>query len=175
MIEDMDEGFAREVRAMRLMMESELGTGADRAGRLIEQGLLRGIRSGKLGFEELKRVALSAMADIASAALQGLGGSGGLLSIGSGLVGGLMGLPGRATGGLVAPGRAYVVGERGPELFMPTSAGRIEASGAGAAAPRDIRVSITIAAPRGSETQALARSGRQVARAVRAALDMAEG
>jgi len=32
----------------------------------------------------------------------------------------------RANGGPVAPGRAFLVGERGPELFQPNSIGRIE-------------------------------------------------
>lgn len=167
-----DEAFAQQVHGLRAMLESELGQGADRAGQLIEQGLLRGIRSGKLGFEDLKRVALNAMEEIAAAALGGLGG-GGLLSIGTSLIGGLLGLPGRATGGPVSPGRGYVVGERGPELFVLTSSGRIETGSAGVG--RDVRVSISIAAPQGSEAQSLLRSGRQVARAVRSALEAAEG
>lgn len=35
------------------------------------------------------------------------------------------GVPGRAFGGPVAGGRPYMVGERGPELFVPTSSGTI--------------------------------------------------
>ena len=85
------------------------------------------------------------------------------------LVGAIMGLPGRATGGPVSPERPFVVGERGPELFVPSSAGRIET--ALPQAPRDVRVAITIAAPPGtSAPQALQRSSRQVASAVRRAL-----
>lgn len=34
-------------------------------------------------------------------------------------------LPGRANGGLVVPNRAYVVGEAGPEMFIPQAAGNI--------------------------------------------------
>jgi hypothetical protein len=68
----------------------------------------------------------------------------------------------------VAPGRAYLVGERGPELFVPTASGRVEAS-AGREA-RNVRVSITVNGPAGAEPRALAASSRQVARAVRAAL-----
>lgn len=44
----------------------------------------------------------------------------------SGLIGGLFG---RAGGGSVSPDTPYWVGERGPELFVPSSAGRIESSG----------------------------------------------
>lgn len=68
----------------------------------------------------------------------------------------------------MAPGRPYLVGERGPELFVPTASGRVETMGA--QAPREVRVSISINAPAGEPAGALRASGRQVARAVRAAL-----
>lgn len=35
------------------------------------------------------------------------------------------GIPGRAIGGNIASGRPYVVGERGPELFVPSSSGAV--------------------------------------------------
>ncbi|MET0360727.1 MAG: tail tape measure protein [Sphingobium sp.] len=164
------EGFAREVDAMRAQMEGALGDGAERAGRRIEQGLLRAVRTGKFGFEDLRRTALSMMDDIAAGALRSAGGGGGLLNLGASLIGSALGLPGRATGGPVAPGRAYLVGERGPELFVPTSSGQVM-PGAGSA--RDVRVAIAISG-RGEGQEAhrlLARSARQVARAVRGALD----
>ncbi|MEK7767925.1 MAG: hypothetical protein AAB368_16970, partial [bacterium] len=34
-------------------------------------------------------------------------------------------VPGRASGGPVWPGQAFMVGERGPELFMPATAGQV--------------------------------------------------
>lgn len=40
--------------------------------------------------------------------------------------------PGRAEGGPVTRGRAYVVGERGPELFVPSGSGQIIPNGGGA-------------------------------------------
>ena len=40
-------------------------------------------------------------------------------------------LPGRAAGGPVNPGGAYVVGERGPEFFVPQAAGTIVPMGQG--------------------------------------------
>jgi len=172
-------GFASDVAAMRNDLQNGLGGGADRAGQSIENALARAVRSGKLGFDDLKHVALSAMADIAASAVRGgigsligSGGGGGLVSIAARMLGAI-GLPGRATGGAVSPGRAYVVGERGPELFVPASSGRVEAGGA-ASGVRELRIGITVNAPSGSEPQALAQSGRQVARAVRAALAAAE-
>jgi ribosomal protein S5 len=60
------------------------------------------------------------------------------------------------------------VGERGPEVFVPTSAGRVE-PGSGKA--RDVRVAIQLAAPRGTSAPvALQRSARQVASSVARAL-----
>lgn len=169
-------GFARDVDAMRASLEGSLGTGAERAGRSIETALLKAVRTGRVGFDDLRTVALSVLAEIARAALRGGTGAGMGVGAGSGggtlgglLAGVLGGLPGRATGGPVTPGRGYVVGERGPELFVPTAAGRVEpGTGPGL---RDVRVTIRVQAGAGEAPAALERSGRQVARAVRAALE----
>ena len=161
--------FARDVAEMRASLEGPLAAGVDRAGRAIEGALLRAVRTGRFGFEDLRKVALSVLAEIAAAAMRGGGAGAGasLAGLAGQLLGGLFGLPGRATGGPVAPGRAYVVGERGPELFVPTASGRVETGARGA---REIRLSITVTAPAGAEPRALAASSRQVARAVRSAL-----
>jgi hypothetical protein len=164
-------GFARDIAAMRGQLDGPRQGAADAAGRGIETALVRATRTGKLGFEDLKKVALSVLAEIAASAIRSgidaiLGGGksgGGLLSA----IGGLSGAPGRATGGPVSPGGAYLVGERGPELFVPTASGRVESRSSGG---RDVRLSINIAAPVGTEPQALARSSRQIARAVKASL-----
>lgn len=167
--------FARDVAAMRAELDGPLTLGAERAGRAVEAALLRAVRTGKFGMEDLKRTALSVMGDIAAAAVRGgigamLGGGKGA-GLGSLLAGLLGGLPGRATGGTVTPGRPYLVGERGPELFVPTASGRVEA---GAAAPREVRVNITLNAPAEAAPRALQTSSRQVARAVRTALMQVE-
>jgi phage-related minor tail protein len=99
----------------------------------------------------------------------GGGSGGGLLNLGTQILGSVLGAPGRATGGPVSPGRPYLVGERGPELFVPTSSGSVAAAGGGDGA-RDVRISIAVNAPAGSAPDTLARSSRQVARAVRNAL-----
>jgi phage-related minor tail protein len=170
------QGFARDVAQMRAAIDGPLQAGADRAGRGVEQALLRAARTGKLGFEDLQRVASQILSEIAAEAVRaglsslfGGGGGGGLGAV----IGSLFGLPGRATGGPVAPGRGYIVGERGPELFVPTSSGRVEVPLQGGG--RDVRVAITINAPGGGEAAgALRQSGRQVARAVKAALSAVE-
>lgn len=180
------QGFASDVAAMRSSFDGTLVDGFAKAGDVLERGLLTALRKGSIGFEDLRRIALNVIDQIASRSLNnlfnsiGLGGGGGggggqggglgnlAASIGS-LVNSLLGSPGRATGGPVSPGRSYIVGERGPELFMPTSAGRIETGLTGVA--RQVKVSINISAPAGtSAPQALQRSSRQVASAVRRAL-----
>ena len=166
--------FARDVAAMRAALDGPLGSGAERAGRAIETGLLRAVRTGKLGFEELRASALGVLDAIAAQAVRGGigailgsgggGAAGGLAGVLAGLIGGL---PGRATGGPVSPGRAYMVGERGPELFVPTASGSVAVAAAGA---REVRVAITVQAGAGESAAMLGQSSRQVARAVKAAL-----
>jgi hypothetical protein len=164
------QGLARNVATMREGLEGPLASGAERAGRRIEQGLLRAVRTGKFGFEDLRRIAMSVLDDIASAALRSAMGGGGLAGAGASLLGSVLGLPGRATGGPVGPGRAYMVGERGPEVFVPTSSGTVVPGGGGGA--RDVRVHIAVRGQGGEEgARLLARSARQVARAVKGALD----
>jgi phage-related minor tail protein len=41
------------------------------------------------------------------------------------------GIPGKASGGSVSAGSPYIVGERGPELFIPGQSGTISPNGAG--------------------------------------------
>ena len=174
-------GFTADVQSMRASFDSILVDGLGRAGDVLERGLLGAIRRGSLGFEDLRRIALAVIGDIAANAVRaglgalgsiggGAGGQGGgLLNLGS-LLGSILGLPGRATGGLVSAGRGYLVGERGPELFVPSSAGKIEPNGSGRGG-RDVRVSIQVVAPKGSTApESLQRSSRQVASAVRRAL-----
>lgn len=174
--------FRRDIAALREEMRGPLVQGADDAGRAIERALSRAITTGKLGFEDLKRLALSVMADIARAAITGgigaamggggaSGGGGGLLSLGTSIAMALFGAPGRATGGPVSAGRAYRVGERGPELFVPTASGRIEAAGAPV---RNLAITVNVQGQAGSEPQRLAQTGRQLARAVRRAVAAGE-
>ena len=132
-------GFKADIEAMRGTVDATLVDGFARAGTVLERGLLSAIRRGGLGFDDLKRIALQTLNEIAAQAIKaGIGGlfgggapssGGGLSSILTGAIGGLFGLPGRATGGPVSPGAAYLVGERGPEVFVPAAAWRAWASG----------------------------------------------
>lgn len=181
------DGFAADLEGVRRTLDSSLLDGFSRAGNVLENGLLSALRRGSLGFDDLRRVAFSALNEIAAHALQsGIsslfgGGSGGSGGGGGGIgnligqtIGALFGLPGRATGGPVSPGRAFIVGERGPEMFVPTAAGRIETGGGLGQSGSDVRVAIQLAVPRGTAAPAaLQRSSRQIASAVRRSLQQA--
>ncbi len=173
--------FQQDIEAMRGVFDATLVDGFATAGNVLERGLTSAIRKGSLGFDDLKSIALKTLNEIAAQSLQmglsgifsGLGGesSGGLGGLLNGAIGAIFGLPGRAMGGSVSPGSPYLVGERGPELFVPTSAGRVEANAGASAQGRDVRVAIQVATPRGTDSPvALQRSARQVASSVRRAL-----
>lgn len=173
------EGFAGDVETMRRSLDTSLVDGFGRAGNALENGLTGALRRSSSGFDDLKRVAFNALGEIARYSLRsglsslfgggGEGGGGGLGTILGHALGSLFGLPGRATGGPVSPGQAYLVGEHGPEVFVPTAAGRVETGQGGPA--RDVRVAIQVAVPRGQAAPtAMQRSSRQIASAVRRAL-----
>ena len=172
------DGFASDLDAMRGALDTSLLDGFEKAGSVLERGLLSALRNGSLGFDDLKRTAFAALEEIASYAVaQGIGylfggsSSSGLGDLLGNSLGALLGLPGRATGGPVSPGSSYLVGERGPEVFVPTSSGRIEPNASLTAPSRDVRVAIQVASPRGQTAPtAMRRSSRQIASAVRRAL-----
>ncbi|MEP6104340.1 MAG: tail tape measure protein, partial [Parasphingorhabdus sp.] len=104
-------GFAKDIADMKGQLDGPFASGLDRAGLALENTLSRAIRRGSLDFEDLRRVALSVINDIASAAinggLSGLFGNGtagtgsGLFNLGTSLLSAFLGAPGRATGGPV--------------------------------------------------------------------------
>ena len=123
----------------------------ERAGDSLVRSLARAAADGEVTMAELARAVLAAIN-----ALAGSGGRGGppaapAAALGSGFCGA------KAEGGLVAPGAAYLVGERGPEVFRPATAGAIEPVGAGG-------VTVNIMVQGGPE--ALLRSEAQIAQAL---------
>ena len=99
-------GFARDIQAMKSEFDTSLLGGFDAAGKVLERSLANALRTGKFEFEDLKRVALSVLDQIAARLLESgfdamFGGSskGGfdLSSLGD-MLGSMFGLPGRATG-----------------------------------------------------------------------------
>jgi len=100
----------------------------------IEDAIVRFVRTGKLSFKDLANnmiaefVRMETKAAVAKLFPSSAGGAGGglfdvLKGIGSNIFGGLFG--GRAAGGPVSGGRPYMVGERGPEMFVPGTDGSI--------------------------------------------------
>ncbi len=164
-------GFMAGVADMQRTLDGPFAGGLDRAGLGLSRSLGRALADGKLGFDELRHIALRALGDIGQQALRldlgSLFGPGAARPL-AGVLGGLFGLPGRATGGPVAAGKPYLVGERGPELFVPTAAGRVDAGGARAA---PISITINVAAPREADGPAMRQTGAQVARAVARTLE----
>lgn len=172
-----------DLRGQLAGIEKDFGALEDVAARTAD-GMTRVFenfaRSGEISFSNLKQVALSVLNDIANSAIQsGLNsifGSGGGIG---GFLGNLAGsvLFGRAGGGTVGSRQPYLVGERGPELFVPESPGRIiPGRGTNAQAERsgkatNITINIT---NQGGSNDMTQRSGAQVAVAVRRAISRAE-
>lgn len=122
-----------------------------RAGASMVRSLARAASDGQVSLSELARAVLGA----AGAALKGGGFGESLAKVFSGA---------RADGGPVLPGGAYLVGERGPELFRPTGAGSIEPAGAGGVA-----VTVNV---QGGEVGGLVRSDAQLAQALARAVSL---
>lgn len=129
----------------------------DRAGQSIETALMRAARSGELSFSAMVDAILRDLSRIATerfvtAPLEGLVDQ---------LASSLPFYGARADGGPVQAGGAYLVGERGPEVFTPFSAGQI-----GASVP--IQVTVNLQGRPASET--IRRSDTQIATALARAI-----
>lgn len=121
-----------------------------RAGDSMLRSLARAAADGEVTLAELARAVLATVN--AAAGSQG----GGLGAAIAQAVGGLFGSGfggARADGGAVLGGGAYLVGERGPEVFRPTGAGEIGPAGGGVV----VNVQVDGGAP------ALLRSEAQIA------------
>lgn len=96
-----------------------------RAGESLVRSLTRAAADGEVTLAELARALLTAIN-----AANGGGAGGGLSDAIARAVGTVFG-GSRADGGPVSGGVAYLVGERGPEVFRPSGAGHIEAPSSG--------------------------------------------
>jgi hypothetical protein len=126
-----------------------------RAGASLARSLARAASDGQVSLGELARAVLGA----AGTALKG-----GLTEALSKSFSGANFSGARADGGPVLPGGAYLVGERGPEVFRPSSAGNIEPAGGGG-------VSVTVNV-QGGEVSGLVRSDAQLAQALARAVSL---
>ena len=147
-------------------IESAGGEAADaidqafaKAGESLARSLARAASDGKVSLKDLAAAAIAAV-DQAAGISSSSSGLGGVLE--TVLKDAFAGA--RADGGPVTTGGAYLVGERGPEVFRPASAGTVEAAGAGPV------VNVTLVVPGGAP--ALVRSEAQVASALQRAARM---
>jgi len=122
-----------------------------RAGSSLAKSLASAAADGEISLAELARAVIGA----AGAAMKG----GGLAEAVSGVFSGA-----RADGGPVTAGGAYLVGERGPEVFRPSGAGSVEPLGNGG-------VSVTVNV-QGGDASGLARSDAQLAQALARAVSL---
>jgi hypothetical protein len=129
-----------------------IGEAFDRAGESLARSLARAAADGEVSLAELARAVLAAV-NSGLGAGAGAATGGGLGAAVTAALGGLFGGT-RADGGPVSAGAAYLVGERGPEVFRPGGTGTIEpVAGPGVT----INVSVDGGAP------ALLRSEAQIA------------
>ncbi|HYC75730.1 phage tail tape measure protein [Brevundimonas sp.] len=128
----------------------------DRAGTGLARSLSRAAVDGEISLAELARAVLAA---INAAAGGNAGGLSGAIAqaVGSVFSGA------RADGGPVNAGGAYLVGERGPELFRPTGSGMVEPAAAHG-------VTVNVRVDGGAE--ALLRSEAQIAQALARAVSL---
>ena len=128
-----------------------------KAGAGLARSLAHAAADGKVSLAELARAVIEAVS-----AGSGEGGSGLAQALANAVSSRFSGA--RADGGPVAAGGAYLVGERGPELFRPASAGAVEPLGGGG-----MNVTINV---QGGDAASLARSDAQLAQALARAVSL---
>jgi len=127
----------------------------EKAGDSIERALARAASSGELSFKRLTDAILRDLARLA--AEQFIERPVGQLL--DRVLGDLPLFGARADGGPVVPGGGYLVGERGPEVFVPQSAGTI-------AAPGGQAVTVNINVAPGSDLRQVEQSEGRIARSI---------
>lgn len=125
------EGFFDAMNTMGRNVATEFERGQQAFGVVIgnmEQAIDNFVKSGKLSFKDLARSIIQDMIAIQmkAAALRFLGAMFGMpMGATPYQPAAVTGLPGYADGGAPPVGRPSIVGERGPELFVPRTAGTI--------------------------------------------------
>lgn len=123
-----------------------------RAGASLTRSLTRAAADGEVTLAELARAVLNAVNAAAGARGGGLSGA---ITAALGGFGGA-----RADGGPVLGGGAYLVGERGPEVFRPAGAGTIEPTNGRFGSRGGVTVNVTV----DGGAEGLLRSETQIAR-----------
>jgi len=119
----------------------------DRAGERIARAMGAAATGGEAAFKRMAKVILEELAKLALERI--FTGKGGALPL----------FGAKAAGGAVNAGGAYLVGERGPELFVPRQGGAIAQAGGGA-------VSVHFHLAGGADAGAIVRHQGQIAAAI---------
>ncbi|CAB4134968.1 COG5281 Phage-related minor tail protein [uncultured Caudovirales phage] len=112
---------------------AEAGSLFQSLSRGFEDSIVKFVQTGKLSFKDLFNdlIAQAVRAQSNKLLTSLLGSFGSFFGGGGGQAGAaVLGLPGYANGGNIPAGQLSVVGERGPELFLPKQAGTIIPNGA---------------------------------------------
>jgi phage-related minor tail protein len=135
-----------------------------KAGSSLARSMAGAASTGKLSLGDLAKAGVAATEAIAGGSMASVSSAAGGLgaALGSALGGVLSSIFGgaRADGGAVAAGSAYLVGERGPELFRPGASGQIDSAPGGAGTT--INLNLTGA----TSPAAFVRSEAQIAQAL---------
>jgi hypothetical protein len=141
-------------------------------GMTIKSGVVDAIQGAVDGTKSLGEVAANVLNNIAAKLLDvainmALFGAMSGTGTGGGLLGGLFKPSPRALGGPVSAGSPYLVGERGPELFMPSRGGSIIPNNALGGGGTSVVVNVDAS---GSSVQGDQAQGRQLGVAISAAV-----
>ena len=144
-------------------------------GMSIKSGVVDAIQSAIDGTKSLQQVAADLLNSIANKLLDvainmALFGAMSGTGTGGGLLGGLFKpspVPARAQGGSVIAGQPYLVGERGPELFMPGRSGGIAPTGSFGGSGINVVVNVDAS---GSSVQGDQGQGKQLGMMISAAV-----
>jgi phage-related minor tail protein len=158
-------------------MTQSMSYGVEQLTRGMSNAFERFLRTGKLSFEDLKAVAVNALDAIYERAITA--GLNSIFSSGSGGIlgpilsaGGFASIAPRAMGGPVAPGSAFLVGEAGPEVFIPNQNGTVLRPGQ--ASPGAVHITVNMAGQAGNSPAAMRQSASQIASQVSRAVRRAQ-
>jgi phage-related minor tail protein len=141
-----------------------IGDAFSKAGKRISSALGEAARTGEIS---VKGLAAAILRDLSNLAIERFV-TGPINNVLGSILKSTPSFGARAAGGPVNAGGAYLVGERGPELFVPNSGGTI----GGASAPP---VTIHINMPPGSSLNDAKRSSAQVSAALARAVQRGSG
>jgi phage-related minor tail protein len=142
-----------------------IGDAFSKAGRRISSALGEAARTGEIS---IKGLAAAILRDLSNLAIEKFV-TGPINNVLGSILKSTPSYGARANGGPVTAGGAYLVGERGPELFTPNTGGSI--GGVGGNMP----VTINIVMPAGASLSDAKRSSNQVATALARAVQRGGG